>query len=534
MSSSDCSETSSEILLYIYDMSKGMAKAFSAMFLGKELPGIWHTSVVAYDREYFFGSFGIESCSAGETVLGEPDQILPLGFSQLPYSLFLEYLFSLGESTFAPKTYNLLEHNCNNFSNELSIFLTGKSIPQEILDLPQEVLNTPIGQTLKLYLNSLSIRPEGSGVALSGSVESSQSQTFITNQSSNHLPIDERVHSNRIISESKSSESRKIQTQESQKIVKEERMADIETETPSSEETTNETEKADDVSKTTTLRRSYKYDDPPIVFKDVDGVTAIKKITELVSGILNPEELAYLKEISEYLTTEGGAWALGNEHLDFIALLLSGGEGKFAPNVPLLVLEVLQSAALKDDIVLVLHQDRKDHRIMSYINKIESLTLAEQEEIAKLLCNLCGQPSTFDWLLYISEWTENDGQPSSNSRVTTRAAVHTVLNDKLTTLQKTGVSLIFNLALKELFEDTATELATAVLQFMHGDIPEDQAFLCLTSIFRFMVISYNDLPALVKMLGPDINKFKGKSERLDAIVEEINTKLATLPSLSTE
>jgi hypothetical protein len=156
--------------------------------------------------------------------------------------------------------------------------------------------------------------------------------------------------------------------------------------------------------------------------------------------------------------------------------LISDGDGKFAPNVPLLVLEVLQAAALKDDIVLVLHQDRKDHRIMSYINRIESLTLAEQEEIAKLLCNLCGQPSTFDWLLYISEWTESDGSSSSNSRVTTRAAVHTVLNDKLTTLQKTGVALIFNLALKELFEDTATELATAVLQFLHGDLLEEQGF----------------------------------------------------------
>jgi hypothetical protein len=47
-----------------------------------------------------------------------------------------------------------------------------------------------------------------------------------------------------------------------------------------------------------------------------------------------------------------------------------------------------------------------------------------------------------------------------------------------------------------------------------------------------MVISYNDVPALVKMLGPDITKFKGKSDRLDQIVEEINAKLSTLPSLS--
>lgn len=119
-------------------------------------------------------------------------------------------------------------------------------------------------------------------------------------------------------------------------------------------------------------------------------------------------------------------------------------------------------------------QDRKDHRIMSYINRIEAVTLAEQEEIAKLICNLCSQPSSFDWLMYITEWAEADGQMCNNCRVTTRAAVHTVLNDQLTTLQRTGVSLIFNLSLKELFEDTATELATAVLQFIHSDLAEEQ------------------------------------------------------------
>lgn len=75
-------EEETEIFLYIYDMSKGLAKTFSAfllglfsliffyflknnlnfVFLGKEIPGIWHTAVVAFDREYFFGGMGIESC----------------------------------------------------------------------------------------------------------------------------------------------------------------------------------------------------------------------------------------------------------------------------------------------------------------------------------------------------------------------------------------------------------------------------------------------------------------------------------------
>lgn len=254
----------------------------------------------------------------------------------------------------------------------------------------------------------------------------------------------------------------------------------------------------------------------------------MKKLTELVNDLLTPEEQLHLKEWYEYLSTDNGAWILGDEHLDLVAHLLSHeNSGKFAPNVPLLMLQGLEAAALKEDFVLVLHQDRKGRRLMGYINKIESHTLAEQEEIAKLLCNLCSQPSSFDWLMYITEWSDpNDGSPCNNCRVTTRAAVHTILNDKLTTLQKTGVSLIFNLALKELFEDTATELATAVLQFIHGDLPEDQAFECLTSLLRFMTISYNEVPALTKMLGPDLSKFRGISERIDPIIDEIESKLA--------
>lgn len=58
--------------------------------------------------------------------------------------------------------------------------------------------------------------------------------------------------------------------------------------------------------------------------------------------------------------------------------------------------------------------------------------------------------------------------------------------------------------------------------------------LCLTALVRFMAISYNDVPALVKMLGPDLNKFKGLSQRVDQLVDDINLKLSALPSLSGE
>lgn len=38
--------------------------------------------------------------------------------------------------------YNVFEHNCNAFSNEVAQFLTGKKIPSYITDLPSEVLST--------------------------------------------------------------------------------------------------------------------------------------------------------------------------------------------------------------------------------------------------------------------------------------------------------------------------------------------------------------------------------------------------------
>lgn len=35
----------------------------NVFFTGKRIDGIWHTSIVVYEREYFFGSGGVESCT---------------------------------------------------------------------------------------------------------------------------------------------------------------------------------------------------------------------------------------------------------------------------------------------------------------------------------------------------------------------------------------------------------------------------------------------------------------------------------------
>lgn len=59
----DDDNTQYRVELYIYDLSQGLASVMSQMLIGRHLDGIWHTSVVVYGREFFFGSSGIQCCA---------------------------------------------------------------------------------------------------------------------------------------------------------------------------------------------------------------------------------------------------------------------------------------------------------------------------------------------------------------------------------------------------------------------------------------------------------------------------------------
>ncbi|XP_076025824.1 desumoylating isopeptidase 1b [Genypterus blacodes] len=152
------------VKLYIYDMSRGMARQLSPVMLGKQLDGIWHTAIVVHGKEFFFVGEGINSCAPAGTPLGNPDSIVDLGTTEVMEDLFMEYLTSQGESTYSCNSYNLFEHNCNTFSNEVAQFLTGNKIPPYITDLPSEVLSTPFGQALRPLLESIVINPGGSNI----------------------------------------------------------------------------------------------------------------------------------------------------------------------------------------------------------------------------------------------------------------------------------------------------------------------------------------------------------------------------------
>eukprot|EP00249_Psilotum_nudum_P011338 c23110_g1_i1 orf=340-1248(-) len=135
-----------KVTLNVYDLSQGLARQLSATFLGKTIEGIWHTGVVVYGFEYFFGG-GIQSCPEGKTPYGTPQKVIELGYTQVPKEMFEEYLQEISPR-YTAGTYSLMHHNCNNFSEEVSQFLVGVGIPEFILHLPHEVTNSPVGAVI--------------------------------------------------------------------------------------------------------------------------------------------------------------------------------------------------------------------------------------------------------------------------------------------------------------------------------------------------------------------------------------------------
>lgn len=156
--------------LYVYDLSKvsqfsssrstlqkqltwlkGLARQFSYSFTGIHLDAIYHTSLVFGGVEYFFGQ-GILRKVPGSTHHGEPIEIVQMGKTELPMDVIAEYIDSLAQ-IYTPESYDLFLHNCNNFTQDLSMFLVGKSIPERIRTLPQRFLETPVGQMLRSQID---------------------------------------------------------------------------------------------------------------------------------------------------------------------------------------------------------------------------------------------------------------------------------------------------------------------------------------------------------------------------------------------
>jgi len=122
----------------------------SEQLLGKKIEGVWHTSIHVHGKEYWFGH-GMQVGLPRKTQFGTPKEVLQMGETEVDEEGFREYLEKL-QPRYNIGTYNLTNHNCNNFSDEVCEFLVGKKIPKDIVSLPSDVLDTEFGQAIKPML----------------------------------------------------------------------------------------------------------------------------------------------------------------------------------------------------------------------------------------------------------------------------------------------------------------------------------------------------------------------------------------------
>ncbi|CAG9320254.1 unnamed protein product [Blepharisma stoltei] len=142
------------VTLYIYDLTMGMARMLSPGLIGRQIEGIWHTAVVVYGTEFFFGG-GICEAPPGSTMAGRPVQTLNMGVTNKSLDDFKQFLKCISHR-FTMTTYHLIKHNCNNFTDECCRYLVNKRIPSHITGLPEDLLSTPLGRQFAPMIESMS------------------------------------------------------------------------------------------------------------------------------------------------------------------------------------------------------------------------------------------------------------------------------------------------------------------------------------------------------------------------------------------
>mmetsp|Transcript_8822 Transcript_8822/g.17446 ORF Transcript_8822/g.17446 Transcript_8822/m.17446 type:complete len:610 (-) Transcript_8822:325-2154(-) len=183
-----------EVILHVYDLSGGMARAMSQSMLGFHVDAVYHTGVVAFGREYFYGG-GIQRMDHDAVVRTfglTPVEKISLGTTSKTQEEFHDFLESI-KSDFTPEKYDLFHNNCNNFSDRAAKFLLeGRGIPEHIVELPSRVLDTPLGKMIAPMYQGMQQRMQNEMIPFnqttSSSVEPSNSSSTANNASASGAP----------------------------------------------------------------------------------------------------------------------------------------------------------------------------------------------------------------------------------------------------------------------------------------------------------------------------------------------------------
>jgi hypothetical protein len=147
--------------LYCYDLAGGKAPLLTPL-VGQYWEGVWHTSIVVFGKEYWYGGRLFESVPQ-TTAFGKPTRIEALGSTLRTKDELWELLTRELAREFTTANYDVLTHNCNHFSDELSRFLLNEPIPQHIASQGEAVLSSPLSRLFRPMMNFYLGRFESGG-----------------------------------------------------------------------------------------------------------------------------------------------------------------------------------------------------------------------------------------------------------------------------------------------------------------------------------------------------------------------------------
>ncbi|XP_041363483.1 uncharacterized protein LOC121379087 isoform X1 [Gigantopelta aegis] len=471
---------------------KGWRKPCPPSILGRQIDGVWHTGVVVYGKEYYFGGLGgIESCDVGGTVLGAPDTVLDMGSTEIPKEVFMNYLADLSASTYRPEKYHLLEHNCNNFSADTTQFLTGKTIPSYITGLPSEFLSTPLGQMIKPLIDQLSVQPSGGRTLFPASSGHSSKQ-------------------NKNASSCYSASSPENFTSHSDLGRSDLRHSDL------SEPVSQSGFRSDPV------KKKCPTDVEPVIFKpDGDFLEQCmnKETNQTTDGVFPPGDTELWQEITEYLSTEECSFSLGRIHLQIIGRAINNPE--ISVEKKLCMCHLLQLLVLRNDFLHLLSHDTS-HMVTSLLTHFMEQTLSFKIDLIKMLANCYS--SDYSRAVMSKVQDSDSGEFKMEKRIS-QICTSCLLDETVPDMMEAAAGLVLNISLGKVSYDTELEIGSALLHCLRQPLPTEKATLCcLSSVLQFTECNA-EVRSLAGILGIDWSQHTGISSRAKQICDKLLTQI---------
>jgi len=156
--------------MLLYDISKGASKYLAPVLFGSSDFEVFHSSLLVYGSEYWYGGKVFRSkppcvdqfgppLTVSKVLKLEPSEVRPdLMVVRLGYTFVtMEEFVSFVKDTIMPRytgvhQYDLLTHSCNHFSDECLHFLIGRGVPDHVLKVQRMAL-TPKIKALRPFLN---------------------------------------------------------------------------------------------------------------------------------------------------------------------------------------------------------------------------------------------------------------------------------------------------------------------------------------------------------------------------------------------